>query len=287
MAETSQNFDATNPGNWIALSRNVREHPIVGAGQPVDPADTRRGAWSRMEAWFDLLCLAQWKPSRINNKGQVMTLDAGQLMGALPFLAARWNWTIGTVRWYLSTLERAEMISRALTKTDNHDGGNSRQPTNKCNVITIANYSKYQIISNAPDGYVHHTKRQANNRHATGEQQANASNLTRKTDQQGNKKEKHVGYWKDSAAGQPAPPISWWQNPEKVAEMTLDGWRSFIAQHANGVWPVSVLGPAPGDHRCVVPPSIIAELGLTERFTPGGISREAPTFNSRAESVNG
>jgi hypothetical protein len=359
MGEIGHNFDAANPGNWIALSRDVREHPIVGAGQPVDPADKERGAWSRMEAWFDLLCLAQWKPSRINNKGQVMTLDAGQLMGALPFLADRWNWTVGTVRWFLNTLEREEMISRAPPKPANHDSQDSRQPTNKCNVITIENYSKYQIMSDALDAYVQQAKRQANDSRTTGEQQANDSNLTRKTPQQGNKEKptcggaapgatltagqvadqrfeefwqafpgerkrnkgdtrdlfrkivtgKHAkrkatadeiiaavkaghgidpdyapmpetwlngGRWEDAPAGKAAASTvtPWWQKPEKLAEMTAERWRSGIAQYANGIWPVEKLGPPPGDHRCVVPASLIAELRLTDRYTPAGISRD-------------
>jgi len=168
------------PGDWIALSRRVREHPIVGLANPVKPADHSRGSCSRFEAWFDLLCLAQWRPSRINNKGQVITLDVGQLMGALPFLADRWNWTVATVRWYLATLEREQMISRAPPKVATSNSQNSRQPTNKCNVITIENYSKYQLLSDAVDAYVQQAKRQASDSRATAEQQANDSNLTSK-----------------------------------------------------------------------------------------------------------
>jgi len=170
----------TRPGDWIALSRKVREHPVVGLGNPVKPADPKRGSCSRFEAWFDLLCLAQWKPSRINNKGQVITLDVGQLMGALPFLADRWNWTVAAVRWFLSTLEREEMISRASPNTVDHDSRNSRQPTNKCNVITIRNYSRYQLLAEAVDAYVQQAKQQANDSRTAAEQQANSSNLTLK-----------------------------------------------------------------------------------------------------------
>lgn len=172
--------DANNSGNWFALSRDVREHPLVGAGQPVAPANKDRAAWSKMEAWIDLLALAQFRPSRINNKGQMIILHAGQLMGALPYLAERWNWTVGTVRWYLNALERDEMISRSAPKSENYDRPYSRQPTNKCNVITISNYGKYQIMLDAIDAHVSQAKRQANSRRATGELQANDKNLTLK-----------------------------------------------------------------------------------------------------------
>ena len=364
-------IDAAKPGNWIALSRDVRQHPIVGAGRPVDPVDKNRGAWSRMEAWFDLLCLAQWKPSRINNKGQVMTLDAGQLMGALPFLADRWNWTVGTVRWYLNTLEREDMISRAPPNGVNHDRQNSRQPTNKCCVITIANYSKYQITSEPLGAHVLQAKPQPRNRRATAELQANDSNLTSETPQQGDKKEKSTcgeaarevvlsaekiadqrfdefwqafpgnrrrnkggardlfrkivlgkhatrrasadeiiaavkaghgiepefvpmpetwlkgGRWEDPPGGQPVSTVPWWEKPEKVAEITPSGWRTSIEQHANGRWPVDMLGPPPGHHDCAVPSSIVAELRLTERYTPGGLLRKTPIVNSGLENGNG
>ena len=172
-----------------------------------------------MEAWFGLLCLAQWKPSRINNKGQVMTLDAGQLMGALPFLADRWNWTVGTVRWYLNTLEREDMISRAPLNGVNHDRQNSRQPTNKCCVITIANYSKYQITSEPLGAHVLQAKPQPRNRRATAELQANDSNLTSETPQQGDKKEK-------STCGEAAPEVV--LSAEEIADQRFDEfWQAF------------------------------------------------------------
>lgn len=168
----------TKPGDWIALSRKVREHPIVGCGQPVKPADPWKGAHSRFEAWFDLLCLAQYKPSRINNKGEVMTLDVGQLMGALPFLSARWNWTTKTVRGFLSTLEHERMITASTGENENsgiHKG--SRQP-NKCRVITICNYSRYQQMSDAIDDYIRQARGQAKGSQWAGEGQAKGSNLT-------------------------------------------------------------------------------------------------------------
>lgn len=140
------------PGDWIALSRKVREHPIVGLGNPVKPDDPRRGAHSRFEAWFDLLCLAQYKAARVNNRGKVVTLDVGQLMGARSFLAARWNWTEKTVRGYLETLRAEGMISTSQ--------GQQRASTdrNRANVITICNYSRYQMMSDAIDAYINDLK---------------------------------------------------------------------------------------------------------------------------------
>jgi DNA-binding transcriptional regulator YhcF (GntR family) len=159
---------AINPGNFIALSRNVREHPIVGAGKPVKPDDPARGSYSRMEAWIDLLCLAQYKPARVNNRGEVVTLDVGQLLGARSYLALRWNWSDKTVRNFLETLEVDEMISfssksgEVIHKDEGQQKGqqSANSKTNKANVITVCNYSRYQLMSDAIERFVAHKKGQ-------------------------------------------------------------------------------------------------------------------------------
>lgn len=66
---------------------------------------------------------------------------------------------------------------------------------------------------------------------------------------------------------------AWWQKADVVNRITPERWRSAIAEHANGLWPVDKLGPPPGDARCVVPPSIVSELRLTELYDPSGIAR--------------
>ena len=146
---------ALNPGNWIAISRDVREHPIVGAGKPVKPDDDRRGSHSRMEAWFDLLCLAQFKPSRISNRGDVMTLDVGQLMGARSYLAMRWNWTEKTVRGFLEVLELDRMGS-CPPRQNSESGGQQRASgqQNKANILTICNDSRYQLMTEAIEAFI-------------------------------------------------------------------------------------------------------------------------------------
>jgi len=171
-------------GDWIALSRKVREHPVVGLRNPVRPADDRRGSCSRFEAWFDLLCLAQYRASKINNRGQVMTLEVGQLMGALPYLADRWNWTIKTVRGFLDTLMREQMISSSFEENADQGRQTGNHPGNKCRVITICNYAKYQQLSDAIEAYVRQAKGQATGRQGAGDGQAEGSNLTSKTNKQ-------------------------------------------------------------------------------------------------------
>jgi hypothetical protein len=175
-------------GDWIALSRKVREHPVVGLRNPVRPADDRRGSCSRFEAWFDLLCLAQYRASKINNRGEVMTLDVGQLMGARAWLADRWNWTEKTVRVFLDTLEAEGMISRypnlSAEKGQQNGQQEGQRRANKCNVITVCNYAKYQLLQDAIESYVRQLQGPPDGQRGASEGPARGHNLTSKTNKQ-------------------------------------------------------------------------------------------------------
>lgn len=360
-------LELVRPGDWIALSRKVREHPIVGLGNPVKPADPKHGSHSRFEAWFDLLCLAQWRPSKIDNKGQVMTLEVGQLMGARKFLADRWNWTEKTVRGYLDRLEAEGMISRGAevgTKTVQHEGQQSgqhegRQKSNLCNVITISNYSRYQMLEDEIVRYVEASKRATRgpakrpprgHRRAsegpelnTSTQDTNNTPLPpkgggididkkfeefwrvfpgfapprgRKTDKPKAREtfiriatnrhrkalrascDEMIAGAKCYAATNPDPEFIpmpttwlngarwqdnyqepegdtkfWWQDENLLAGMTPDRWLKGIKEHANGIWPLDMLGPAPGNPKCLVPRSLVDELKLDEIYDSRGIKR--------------
>jgi hypothetical protein len=129
----------TRANNWFAVARTTFEHPIVGAGQPVRPADPTRGAYAKMEAWVDLTGLARHSLCRVSNKGTVIILQRGQLMASRSFLAKRWNWTEKTVRVFLHRLERDGMIKRATGQE------RGQQKANQSTVITISNYDKFQF----------------------------------------------------------------------------------------------------------------------------------------------
>jgi hypothetical protein len=124
---------------WYATHRDMLNHPIVGIGKPVKPADPTRGSLSRFEAWHWLIANAAYKAQPINNTGKVMDLQPGQVMGARSYLAREWNWSEMTVRWFLKTLLDEHMITLATDKLRN-------QPrTNTANIITLCNYLKYQL----------------------------------------------------------------------------------------------------------------------------------------------
>lgn len=182
--------DAT--GNWIAVSRDMRNHAVVGFGS--------EGRYSRSEAWLDLIMVAQYRPRRVDNKGKSITLEPGQLLGARQWLAKRWSWSEQEVRTFLNRLEAEGMIKRtqpevvkttqkAETKLNSSayatiSEANQRATSNRrnsMNVLTIENYVKYQRIESAIMAFIEKQKeaeatsvstsnQPASNQRATSEQ---------------------------------------------------------------------------------------------------------------------
>src|SRR5262249_594632 len=78
---------------------------------------------------------AAWKDKRVRNKGEEIILKRGELLGAYFFLAKSWNWSVGTVRWYLQDLKNNKQISQRFSKHNN-----------QAQIILIENYDKFQIV---------------------------------------------------------------------------------------------------------------------------------------------
>lgn len=149
-------------GNWIAVSREMRDHYLVGFGQPVKPDDPKRGAFSRAEAWLDLIMLARWKDGTEMNKGRRTEMRAGQFQGGYSFLASRWNWTIQTVRTFVGKLLGERMLERVEEPSESN-----KQKANQVQVLSLCNYKKYQLITEL----MTLQQQQASNKRTTSEQQ--------------------------------------------------------------------------------------------------------------------
>jgi hypothetical protein len=81
------------------------------------------------------------------------------------------------------------------------------------------------------------------------------------------------GRWMDDVSPTKASG-PWWTDRVRVQAVTADRWRTGIREHAGAVWPISKLGPPPGQPSCVVPAEIIAELGLAEAYDHKGMRRK-------------
>lgn len=180
---------------YVKIARASREHPLVGFGKTVSPADPERGfCYSRAEAWQDLIMECRYTPGEVVNKGKRMEIKPGQLLGAISWLANRWNWTPKTVRWFLDQLQADEMIERSepenggsRTKTmispdDNHphlDRGkrNGKRNGNQIGVLTICNYEIYQMVMHAQRQATGQLEGQANGKPTASARQANGNTL--------------------------------------------------------------------------------------------------------------
>lgn len=180
---------------YIRVARAMREHPIVGFGKTVKPAEHERGfCYSRAEAWQDLIMECRWAPGEIINKGRKMEIKPGQLLGAISWLAHRWNWTPKTVRWFLDQLQADHMIHRSepgsdglLTQIDpspdsfqarpNRGNQKGNRNGNQIGVLTVCNYEIYQIALHAQRQAKGHDERQAHGKPTASARQANGNTL--------------------------------------------------------------------------------------------------------------
>lgn len=145
---------------WIALSIDARFHPVIGCGRAVRGEDETRDAWSRFEAWIDLICEASWKNREVINKGRTILLERSELMVARGWLAKRWNWTEKQVRLFVDRLEAESMVEtkekcesdlhpKTVLQKGQHDvleivRQKGQQKNNLVRVISICNYDLYQ-----------------------------------------------------------------------------------------------------------------------------------------------
>jgi hypothetical protein len=148
---------------WVAIARSMRGHPIVGFHLFAKPCDPTRGALQPALAFIDLLMECRYENGFVMNGGQKMLIRRGELIGAVSYLANRWNWTPMAVRIWLDKLEADAMISRHVPGSTNHNKHVGRVAT----VISLCNYDQYQ----AAPTYAQQTEQQTNSKPATNEQQ--------------------------------------------------------------------------------------------------------------------
>jgi hypothetical protein len=97
--------------------------------------------FTKMQAWVDLLILANHQPNTLYIRGIEVHIDRGQLCWAKISLAERWKWNRRTVNSFISTLQNRKMIH-----------SNS---TSLTTIITILNYDEYQFYAQQNDKKVH------------------------------------------------------------------------------------------------------------------------------------
>lgn len=206
---------------WIAISRAIRTHWLVGFGQPVTPLDGTRGAHSRSEAFIDLLMECRYEAGTVSNGGRKMMLQPGQLVGAISWLASRWNWTPKTVRLWLDKLQEDGMIERYV---DPHQGKQAA-------IITVCNYSEYQLVQ----------EQQGQSKDTQGASKGQTKGNSNK-DKQGNKgtKEQEENTPLPPAGGSSSLDLDLDEKPKPIsgkaiARIAFTEWQEFAKAHGLSV----------------------------------------------------
>lgn len=105
---------------YYFLERGWMEHDLF-KGEP----------FSRRDAWVWMIGEAAWKDTRTRIGNHMIEIKRGQFTHSVRFLAEKWKWPQTNVHRFLDILKNENMIE---TKKEHNQ-----------TVITICNYSKYQI----------------------------------------------------------------------------------------------------------------------------------------------
>ncbi len=138
-------FGSVNDG-WIKLHRALLDHPR-----------SKNASW--ISVWLHLLLMATHKPIRMIFDGKVIDLKPGQLITSRPSLSASTGVHRSSVDRILQTMIFEQQIEQ--------------QTSNVSRLITILNWSKYQISEQQ-------TEHPASNGRATGEQPASTNKNVKK-----------------------------------------------------------------------------------------------------------
>jgi hypothetical protein len=105
---------------WIKLHRQILDDPLYFA----EP-------FTRMQAFIDLILIANIKQTTFFKRGIKITVERGQTARSEDELAERWKWSRGKARRFLIEQQ--------------NDGKIVQQKSHVCSCISVVNYDKYQI----------------------------------------------------------------------------------------------------------------------------------------------
>lgn len=159
----------TNTEGWIKLHRKIMDNPYYFSE-----------AFTRSQAWIDLLIIANHKDNFFYKRGIKVEVKRGQIGWDLENLAKRWRWSRGKAERFINELEKSLQIVR--------------QKTNVSTLLSIVNYEQYQQDDKS--------KSKANNKpeyKADGQQIANQTD-TNKNEKNDNNEKKELypfsDFWK-------------------------------------------------------------------------------------------
>lgn len=123
--------------SWIRLHRKIMDDPLYFA----EP-------FTKMQAWIDLLLLANFADRVLFIRGNRVTIKRGQVAYSREWFSGRWRWSRGKIDRFLDMLERENMIGR--------------QKSAVITCISIVNYDAYQENGSTDRSVNRSTDRSAN-----------------------------------------------------------------------------------------------------------------------------
>ncbi len=100
-------------------------------------------AFSRAEAFLDLIHQAMASPPEAQVSGFTVKLGPGQLCTSLRQLSIRWRWSTTTIRTFLTWLESKNFVERIPSEL--MDPQNTPRADNPPTTITIRNFNRFRV----------------------------------------------------------------------------------------------------------------------------------------------
>ena len=104
---------------WIKIHRSILDDELYFSEK-----------FTRIQAWIDLLLLAEYKPREFFVRGIQVKLERGQLAVSIRDLAARWKWGVNKVQSFIKELVASEKLNT--------------QKSSVITIITVCKYDYYQ-----------------------------------------------------------------------------------------------------------------------------------------------
>jgi hypothetical protein len=110
---------------WIKVYRGLLDDPLIDPREP----------HTKVQAWVELLLMAEYEAGERVISGQVIRYERGDIVVSEQYLAVTLKWSKGKVRRFISVLRS---MQRVVTRK-----------TNVTSIISIVNYDKHQGGGNA------------------------------------------------------------------------------------------------------------------------------------------
>jgi len=144
---------------WIKLHRQIMENPLYFSEQ-----------FTRLQAWIDMLLLANTKDGFFFKRGIRVDVIRGQVGYDVDSLAKRWKWSRGKVERFLIMLEMDRQIIR--------------QKSNITTLISICNYNSDQSGGNANSNANNNANSNSNEHQTIMQTDTNKNNKNKKNDKE-------------------------------------------------------------------------------------------------------